>query len=90
MILNLELFNEFVKSDYDNLNIKVSFIDCAEPLPTLANGAMIRRTVSPISATFACSPGYTAVGTNSIIHCRPGGKWSSLSYRCELPGKCIN
>ncbi|XP_048771850.1 coadhesin-like [Ostrea edulis] len=67
-----------------NLSVCIA-TECAEPLPTLKNGVVARQTYSPISATFACSPGYTSVGTINTIYCRPGGKWSSLSYNCQAP-----
>ncbi|XP_078329359.1 thrombospondin-2-like isoform X3 [Crassostrea virginica] len=59
--------------------------DCAEHYPVLKNGVVLERTFSPISATYGCSPGFTSVGSGNRITCRPGGKWSALSYRCEPP-----
>ncbi|XP_078329269.1 tenascin-X-like isoform X2 [Crassostrea virginica] len=59
--------------------------DCAEPYPLLDNGGITERTFSPISATYGCNPGLTGVGSGKRITCRPGGKWSALSYRCETP-----
>ncbi|XP_078329393.1 thrombospondin-2-like [Crassostrea virginica] len=59
--------------------------ECAEPYPLLNNGIILERTYSPISATYGCSPGFTSVGSGNRITCRPGGKWSALSYRCEPP-----
>ncbi|XP_061195876.1 hemicentin-1-like [Saccostrea echinata] len=59
--------------------------DCSEPLPTLRNGVVSSRTDSPISATYGCILGYTGVGSKNTIYCPPGGKWTSLSYRCEYP-----
>ncbi|XP_048735534.2 uncharacterized protein LOC125650984 [Ostrea edulis] len=58
-------------------------VGCADPAPDLENGRVAIKTFSPPSVTFECNPGYTGVGTKNIINCPPGGKWSSLSYRCE-------
>ncbi|XP_062609288.1 A disintegrin and metalloproteinase with thrombospondin motifs adt-1-like [Saccostrea cucullata] len=59
--------------------------DCAEPLPALANGHVVKRTNNPITAKFGCNIGFTSVGSGRTIHCFPGGRWTSLFYRCELP-----
>ncbi|XP_078329289.1 uncharacterized protein LOC144624024 isoform X2 [Crassostrea virginica] len=58
--------------------------ECSENCPALHNGYVSGRTFSPITASYACNSGYTGVGHNQIT-CNPGGKWSSLGYRCEPP-----
>ncbi|XP_048733890.2 ficolin-1-like [Ostrea edulis] len=57
-------------------------IGCAEPVPDLKNGQIAEKSFSPPSVTFECNPGHKGVSTNTIT-CPPGGKWSSLPYRCE-------
>lgn len=66
-------------------------VDCSEVYPELENGALTDRTFTPIMATFGCNVGFTGVGSVNTVTCKPGGKWTSLSYRCEPPGrKAIN
>ncbi|XP_078329258.1 fibrinogen-like protein A isoform X3 [Crassostrea virginica] len=76
-------------NDYDSKGEKEETLKvctgCADPYPLLNNGMVIERTYDPITATYGCSPGFTSVGTGNKITCRPGGKWSALSYRCEPP-----
>lgn len=62
-------------------------VDCSEVYPDLEDGAIADRTFTPISATYGCNVGFTGVGSVNRVTCIPGGKWSSLSYRCEPPGK---
>nr|XP_034334344.1 thrombospondin-2 [Crassostrea gigas] len=59
--------------------------DCSEVYPDLDDGAIADRTFTPISATYGCNVGFTGVGSVKRVTCIPGGKWSSLSYRCEPP-----
>ncbi|XP_056001820.1 angiopoietin-1-like [Ostrea edulis] len=63
-------------------------IGCAEPVPDLNNGRIANQSFSPPSVTFECNPHHKGVGTNTIT-CPPGGKWSSLSYRCEPAVDCL-
>nr|XP_022294247.1 complement factor I-like [Crassostrea virginica] len=57
--------------------------DCADPYPLLDNGFISERTYDPISATYGCNSGFIGVGSGNTITCRPGGKWSTLSYVCK-------
>ena len=69
---------------------KYIIADCAESYPLLDNGFISERTYDPISATYSCNSGFTSIGSGNTITCRPGGKWSTLSYVCRDHGKIFH
>nr|XP_022294245.1 scavenger receptor cysteine-rich type 1 protein M130-like isoform X1 [Crassostrea virginica]XP_022294246.1 scavenger receptor cysteine-rich type 1 protein M130-like isoform X2 [Crassostrea virginica] len=68
---------------FSSQKMKCIATDCAEPYPLLDNGFISERTYDPISATYSCNSGFTSIGSGNTITCRPGGKWSTLSYVCK-------